>query len=654
VKLLLLLAALALSTPGSLLAAPITPHAPASSIPNAKEMAGIRREVETLRGKKFLRDVPAREISEKELRALVDRDIAKDYPGRKLTDLQALMAWLDLLPPNADLRTVCEDLLVGQVAGLYDSDTKTLCIPAPSQTATNRPAGKHPPPKKPEDLADLDTAIVFAHEYTHALEDQYWPIDPPKDAESRTSSDTDAARSFLVEGSASRLMIEALPAEFERDKPGTYVIVWNLLHSGLGEFAMNFILSQVWKSPDVKVPGVPEALARAEAMPYSFGYGFCARIMRLWGLDGLDYIYDHPPVSSRQIIHPENCWEWRDFPVQVSLAETLPGGWKRLIDDTVGEAGMAALLGSQLKNLDRGLRLARGWEGDRAALYEGPRGARLLAWASSWDSPSAAQRFARACAEERRRVHQAALATRAGRRLAWTRPDGAAGIVRCEGQRVLLLETDAPSALGEADAGPGPATFTEPPQDAVRAAANNPFLRFNPLLSRRKDGDYSVTKSLWGLLERHDQNSIGAADRILLGIAGEWRRTSSFTKLSLGWGLLAKRQSEARRGITKTTLLPWGILQSHFSTPLLQTPADTLSRDTFLWGLAASRTSVDNGRQALRILPGGLLFRSTAAPGNSAVHLLGTGISHTDATTRFRLLCIPLWTTHAATLTRSD
>ncbi len=232
-----------------------------------------------------------------------------------------------------------------------------------------------------------------------------------------------------------------------------------------------------------------------------------------------------------------------------------------------------------------------------------------------------------------------------GRPLAWTRPDGGAGLVRCEGKRALLLETDKPSALAEVEAGPGPATFTEPPQDAARAAANNPFLRFNPLVSRRKDGDYSVTKSLWGLLERHDQNSIGAANRVLLGLAGEWRRTSSFTKWNLGWGLVAKHQSEARRRITKATLLPWGILESHFSTPLLQTPTNTLSRDTLLWGLAASRTSVANGRQALRILPGGLLFRTTAAPGRSAVHLLGTGVSRTEASTRFRLLCVPLWTT---------
>ena len=159
------------------------------------------------------------------------------------------------------------------------------------------------------------------------------------------------------------------------------------------------MLDRAWKSPDVKVPGRAEALARAEAMPYSFGYTFCRRI----SATGASTAWTTSTTTPRQFQTghaPEKCWEWRELPVQVALPENLPGGWKRLTDDTIGEAGMAALLGSQLKNLNRGLRLARGWEGDRAALYEGPKAARLLVWASSWDSP-AAGRFARACAEER-------------------------------------------------------------------------------------------------------------------------------------------------------------------------------------------------------------------------------------------------------------
>ena len=108
--------------------------------------------------------------------------------------------------------------------------------------------------------------------------------------------------------------------------PNGYFFFWNLIHSEIGESVINYVMKGSWKSPDVSVQGVPETLVRTESMPYSFGYSFCARVMRDWGLDGLDYFYDHPLVSSTQVMHPEKAWEWREFPVQIDLPENLAGG----------------------------------------------------------------------------------------------------------------------------------------------------------------------------------------------------------------------------------------------------------------------------------------------------------------------------------------
>ncbi len=677
---ILLLALVAVLVPAPAPAAPPPPVAEAK-IPSDNEMAQIREEIEILRGKKFVHDVPARTISEKELRDLIDREVAKEYPGRKLAEFQELMVWLDLLPPGTDLKAACANLMVDQVAGLYDSDTKEMRIPT-SQAPARKPAAKPPEKKlrqKLERFSGLDSSIVFLHEYVHALEDQYWPLDDPeeRDTDKQGSSDRGDAHSFLVEGTATRLMVEAFPMEIERAQPGAYIAAWKLIHSGLGEMVLDFAFKQIWKSDQIEVAGVPETLARAEVVPYSFGYSFCRRMLRDWGLDGLDYIYEHRPVSTEQVMHPEKCWEWRDFPVQVGLPETLPGDWKRLAQDTFGEAGMAVLFGCHFKSPDRGLRVAAQWDGDRAALYTDPDGHRLLVWASAWDSPFAAERFARACLEERTRAQgrgssaegrgnpmrppldtrHSALDPRPspefeprsagpGTAAAWARPDGHAGIIRRSGKRVILIETDNPQALQTVSALAGAVTFTEPPKDAARAAANPALLRFNPLLSRRIDGDYAVTRSLWGLLWRHDHNSVGAADRLLLGTVGKWRRTASLNKWSLGWGLAARHESEARRGVASTTLLPWGVLGSQFSALVPQTPANTvsISRATLLWGLAASRTSDKNGKRTMCFLPGGLLFRSTTAPHKAALHVLGTGVSRTGPSTRVRLLGIPLWT----------
>jgi hypothetical protein len=632
-------------------AAGIDPSAP-DKVPSTRDFGDIRREVETLRGKRFVHEVPVYKISEKELRAISDHELDKEFPGPKLRSYEELLAWLDMVPPHTDLKSVSADFLVDQVAGLYDSDAKEMCLPSFPGGTTN--PGKKAAEKKLAELSSELDDIVLAHEFTHALEDQYWPLDDPKDHDSKASTDRGTAHDFVSEGSATREMIEVIPAQWGRGSPDRYFLLWNLIHSGLGEFALNYTLSGAWKSPDAVVQGVPEPLARTEAMPYSFGYTFCTEVMRQWGLDGLDYIYNHPPMSSAQVMHPKKCWEWRDFPVQINLPETLPGDWKQVSRDSVGEAGMAVLFGCQFKSLNHGLELARGWDGDHVALFAGSGGHRLLLWASSWDSTNAAGRYVGAWVKERQTAHQATITRHSGNRLEWESPNGRAGFIRRDGRQVIVLETDNREALPNAEACVREITFADPAEDAVRAAANSPLRRFNPLWSWQKDGDYAVTRSLGGLLSRHDRNSVGAADRFLLGMLAESRRTTSFHKWELGGGLVAKHESEARRGTTKTTLLPWGVLASHGSARLPQTPDKTITRTSVLWGLGASVTMDGAGGHSVHVLPFGLLLRRTTGPGQSSIHVLGTGIfrqaatSYSGSTARFRLLGIPLWTTHTS------
>ncbi len=628
-----------------------TDHSSSDKVPSTRNFRNIRSQVETLRGKKFLRAVPVYRISEKELRAIADRELDKDFPGPKLRSYEELLAWLDIVPPHTDLKTAYADFLADQVAGLYDSDAKEMCLPSLSSGTTN--VGRKAAEKKLEAISAELEDIVLAHEFTHALEDQYWPIDDPRDHDFKASTDRGTAHDFLTEGSATRQMIEVIPAQWGRGSPSIYFLLWNLIHSGPGELVLNYELSGAWKNADALSPGVPDTLARTEAMPYSYGYTFCAGVMRQWGLDGLDYIYEHPPLSSAQVMHPKKCWEWRDFPVQITLPETLPGGWKQTSLDSVGEAGLAVLLGCQFKNLNRGLESARGWDGDHVALYEGSSGHRLVLWASSWDSTNAAGRYVGAWMKERQAAHQAVITKTGSNRIEWESPDGRAGLIRRDGKRVIVLETDNREMLQDTEGYAREASFTEPPEDAVRAAANSPFRRFNPLWSWQKDGDYAVTRSLGGLLSRHDRNRVGAADRFLLGMLAESRRTASFHKWELGGGLVVRHESEARRGFTKTAWLPWGVLASHCSARLPQSPDKTITRTSVLWGLGTSVTTDGAGGHTLHVLPLGLLLCRTTGLRQSSTHILGTGLFHQEATdhsgsmARFRLLGIPIWTTHA-------
>src|ERR1035437_5263035 len=240
--------------------------------------------------------------------------------------------------------------------------------------------------------------------------------------------------------------------------------------------------------------------------------------------------------------------------------------------------GMAVLFGCQSRGLNRGLELARGWDGDPVALFAGAGGHRLLLWASSWDSPKAGGRYVGSWVKERQAAHQATITRKGGNCIQWESPNGRAGFIRRDGKQVILLETDNRETLPNAETCAREFTFVEPLEDAVRAAANSPLRRFNPFWSWQKDADYEVTRSMGGLLTRHDRNSVGVAARLLLGLLAESRLTTSLHKWELGGGWVAKHESEARRGITKTTLLPWGALASHCSATLPQAPDKSITR----------------------------------------------------------------------------
>jgi len=146
-------------------AAGADPFSP-DKVRSTQDFGDIQSEVETLRGKAFQHEVPVYRISEKEIRAISYRELDKEFPGSKLGSYEELLAWLDMVPPHTDLKAVYADFLVDQVAGLYDSDTKEMCIPSYSGGATN--LEKKAAQKKLEAISGEMDSIVLAHEFTHA------------------------------------------------------------------------------------------------------------------------------------------------------------------------------------------------------------------------------------------------------------------------------------------------------------------------------------------------------------------------------------------------------------------------------------------------------------------------------------------------------
>ena len=99
-------------------AAPQTNTAAGGKVAYARNLDAIKKMVETLRGKEFLHDVPAFKVSEQEMRGIAERDLQKEYPGRELADYQAMLVWLDMVPPGTDLPAVESWIVRGRGGGI--------------------------------------------------------------------------------------------------------------------------------------------------------------------------------------------------------------------------------------------------------------------------------------------------------------------------------------------------------------------------------------------------------------------------------------------------------------------------------------------------------------------------------------------------------
>jgi hypothetical protein len=137
-------------------------------------------------------------------------------------------------------------------------------------------------------------------------------------------------------------------------------------------------------------------------------------------------IFENPPTSSAQIIHPEKYLAGvQPIPVQFpDLAAALGEGWTQLRKDLLGEIDHRILI-QQFTNRELGNRAGAGWAGDAFALLG--KGEEVAVVVSSrWDSTAEAQEWFDAYGQAVRARFGARLqvAEQRSNRVAWRTPDG--------------------------------------------------------------------------------------------------------------------------------------------------------------------------------------------------------------------------------------
>ena len=335
---------------------------PNTTDPDAALHAAIEAKVEQIRGLTPSRPVNPAVLDASGLCTLLRQVMANGISPELMAASERVYKQLLLIPQDASLLRLNLDLYAGQVIGVYDQYTKQLYVVA--GTGITTPLGQ----------------ITFAHEYTHALQDQAFNLIRLQ-GDAKDQGDRSLAITSLVEGDAVLAMS-----------------LWAQAALTPGE------LAQAAGATD---PAAAAALEKAPAIlrePLMFAYTTGMRVavaayQNAGGYSGVDDLFANPPTTTEQVMHPDKLdarEPAKPVPVPGKLLSTLGAGWSIALEDTLGEFQLGILV--RTGDPKAGADAAAGWGGDRLALIEGPNGAQATVIDTAWDTAAAASEFMAAVA----------------------------------------------------------------------------------------------------------------------------------------------------------------------------------------------------------------------------------------------------------------
>lgn len=323
--------------------------------------------------------------SVEEIRAEVDRE-------------WMLYKTLGLLPEDATISDDEIEHFASQFAGLYVPEQNHIYI-VTDRTNMN-----------------AEDEMVFAHEYTHALQDLHFDLDSY--LLNATSTDANMAARAVVEGDATVVMAVYAYGN-------TTQAQWEYL-----AYQASFA-----EEPALELEGMSERAGRILAFPYQEGAYFVVDLLAADGWASVNQAFTDPPRSTEQVLHPEKYLGGRDLPQEIHLPATPGDGWQLMFEDTLGEFVLSVHLDEFLDDPEQATRAAAGWGGDRIAAWQDGEGRSLVLWQTVWDSSVDATEFEDAYRLVIPARFEGALATAD---MWWETPSGAAGMLR-EDNRVRVV-----------------------------------------------------------------------------------------------------------------------------------------------------------------------------------------------------------------------
>lgn len=351
-----------------------------------KSVDEILRWVSRNTGLPIRHEIKRRLSTRDEVQKYVEERMAEDEDQKRLERSELVLKKFGLLPRDFKLREFMIALLKEQVAGFYDSRTKTVHLLDWIEAGSQKP--------------------VLAHELTHALQDQSVDLDgwmKESRKRARKSADRETAETELDE------MISARAAMLEGQ--GMAVLVDYMLEPQGRSLKDSPLVAEAMKASMTTGQGsavldsAPLLLRESLVFPYRDGLGFVQALLENGGsqqayVDALQ----QPPRNTRDILSPESYLLKQAIPEMKipALEKALGKNYKKYDVGSIGQFDIV-LFSKQFSTQADAKELSSAWRGGfyysasknasakKSPLTTGDIG---VVYLSRWSSPEMARRFA--------------------------------------------------------------------------------------------------------------------------------------------------------------------------------------------------------------------------------------------------------------------
>lgn len=321
-----------------------------------------RAQVIQLRGLQPLQPITTRMLTPSELRERIEQAMTDIYSPERAADEARALSLLGLLDADTDLWSLYRDVFTEQTVAFYDANANAIALICRGEF-------------------DAILLSAYSHEFAHALQ---------RSALGAESSDLFPAAGCALDTDrcyASQAMLEGDATLLQEQ--------WLRLF-GLSDEVGS--LSEALSKPESPVfNAAPPYIRDALLFPYLYGLRFVRAQYLKGDWQAVDRMYESPPTSTEQILHPERYPA--DAPVALqppALLDAFDHDWRLIGPDVLGEWRTLKFLEAALPE-DDAAQAAAGWDGDLFfVLRNEDTGEDALVLVTQWDSMRDTLEFAEA------------------------------------------------------------------------------------------------------------------------------------------------------------------------------------------------------------------------------------------------------------------